>query len=1223
MIDSNETEILGLESWQALFEVSRRSFGIAPEQIKQLLSELPITSLQECVVAPAGLTTENHAGRQSHNESRHVVVIGAGVAGLTAAHELAERGFTVDVYESDGCIGGKSKTARVNGEGAIGTPIEHGFRFLPSFCTHLRDTMERIPTKDNSCVRDHLIPMGRMTNYAAGMETKSERFDSIQASDSIFDPKEADDVWRNLMFLLSCNERRETVYEKILYADLVSEDGWFTKAPKLLMACTSDVISARTAITTFFQLLNGRRGEVNDEVFDGPTSDVWFDPWLQYLEQLGVRFHYGADVTALGIDNGKLNSLQIAIDGDQHRVEVDHAVLAIPAQQLEKLIPTDIATKHADLADIAGLKHDWMHGLQYSLDVEIPIPSGAIGCVDTPWGITAVNYTSMWSSAAVSRHIPKDSKTFLSLIVADWWSEGTGLKLNASVCTQAQLFDEAWHQFVESFREDNEIYPLLKAHKPTSTMLGPGMTPLDEPTAEGITFENNEQLFMNSAGSWEKRPDAVTSVDGLFLAGDFIKTNTDCASMESANEAARRAVNGILLRCGEEDNFCRLNPLQEPPWLGLLKALDRRMYAAGEAPFISTLPDKMKDQVLRWIKDLYVAENPIVSGLTLSALINSLSMEDVAILSNALIPVFNGHDDRNEKLSDDQIFQELDRDTQSSVFNIGKIEARHLVNRLRTLFYQPPILLDTRSAEAFSQHHIIQARSVPAPDAGQTAIEALDKELRNELQQMEGHLVVIYSDVVNDSEEQSDIWSVILAKTIAELGHDVRFLQCSFDGFIQQRPYVTTTAMPTESADYFSDGQQWPVEVMDGFLYLGDRKHGADADLLHDLGITHVFNMAREVVPTSIDGITVAHWPLTDDSSEDIHCHLKPITDQVLALNDLFKNNGAGDKRASPRVLIHCRMGFSRSAATVVACMMRIQQIGVDSALKSLVEQHTDTYPNRGFMQQLKRFESDIGLLPKATLKEESITPIIETYPPLPEYLDKNNLPQHVGIIMDGNRRWSAKRKRNLSDGHARGSAIISDVLYGLSAWGIKKVTLYAFSTENWQRPQREIDVLFDLIEIKMERELEKFIQWGIRLVVAGDTNDPRIPDSVKKILTKVKRATQHCNRTLVTVAFNYGGRQDIVSVVNQCLEEQARGEMTDKQVTTEDISRRLLGFMPGGDVDLLIRTSGEKRLSNFMLWELCYAELYFTDRMFPELTLDDLAEALAVYQGRQRRLGI
>lgn len=233
--------------------------------------------------------------------------------------------------------------------------------------------------------------------------------------------------------------------------------------------------------------------------------------------------------------------------------------------------------------------------------------------------------------------------------------------------------------------------------------------------------------------------------------------------------------------------------------------------------------------------------------------------------------------------------------------------------------------------------------------------------------------------------------------------------------------------------------------------------------------------------------------------------------------------------------------------------------------------------------------------------------------------IDKNNIPQHVAIIMDGNGRWAREKSLLRSAGHRRGIQRVEEIIKAAGEIGIKYLTLFAFSAENWKRPKAEVAMLMRALDNFLSHNIERLRKNNTRLAVIGRRRP--LPDYLWKRLAESQDATKDCDGLTVVLAFNYGGRAEIVDAAKKMVKAAL-----DKKINPDDISEenfeRFLYTAGLPDPDLLIRTSGEMRISNFLLWQLSYAELYFPSLCWPDFKKEDLEKAIAVYQGRVRRFG-
>lgn len=233
--------------------------------------------------------------------------------------------------------------------------------------------------------------------------------------------------------------------------------------------------------------------------------------------------------------------------------------------------------------------------------------------------------------------------------------------------------------------------------------------------------------------------------------------------------------------------------------------------------------------------------------------------------------------------------------------------------------------------------------------------------------------------------------------------------------------------------------------------------------------------------------------------------------------------------------------------------------------------------------------------------------------------LDPQNLPFHVAIIMDGNGRWAKKRLLNRIKGHEKGSETVRVIVRACREIGIRILTLYAFSTENWQRPQIEISALMTLLKKFLISEQKEMLDNNIRLNTIGQTE--RLPEDVRQELQKSMMLTRKNEGLILNLALSYGGRAEIVKAVKEIAIKAIDGRIDPDSITQDLISKHLYtAEMP--DPDLLIRTSGEMRISNFLLWQLAYTEICVTDTLWPDFGKDEFIRILKNYQQRERRFG-
>ena len=235
--------------------------------------------------------------------------------------------------------------------------------------------------------------------------------------------------------------------------------------------------------------------------------------------------------------------------------------------------------------------------------------------------------------------------------------------------------------------------------------------------------------------------------------------------------------------------------------------------------------------------------------------------------------------------------------------------------------------------------------------------------------------------------------------------------------------------------------------------------------------------------------------------------------------------------------------------------------------------------------------------------------------------MDRHNvIPQHIAIIMDGNGRWAKQRGKDRSEGHFAGMMALKQTVMAAAQKGVKWLTVYAFSTENWGRPQAEVDALMDLVCKGVEMNAAELRENGVRVQIIGERS--RFCDSVKEAINRIESTTAEGEKMTLVLALNYSSRSELTMAVQQIARRVAAGELQADAISEQTISQSLYtAAMP--DPDLIIRTSGEYRLSNFLMWQASYAEFYFTDTLWPDFGEVELGKAIEAYNTRDRRYGL
>jgi len=523
-----------------------------------------------------------------------VAVLGGGVAGLTAAHELAERNIEVVVLESRSIPGGKARSLPVPGSGSGGRadlPAEHGFRFFPGFYRHLPDTMSRIPLPGGGTVLDHLTATSRL--MIARAEGRAElittahlpsSFDDLAVvSRFLFDwatslgipPGEQTVLFERVLTLLtSCDERRYAQWEHESWWSFVGAERRseaFRKfladgLTRTLVAARAKEMSARTGGLILAQLLFDvtRIGGRADRVLDAPTNEAWIGPWVEHLRALGVDVRLDCPVQGFLVEGGRIAGVTTATG----RVTADHYVAALPVEIMRTLAGPALRELDPALARLDRLVTRWMNGVLFYLDRDVPIVHGHTIYVDSEWALTSISQAQFWRGVDVGRYGDGTVRGILSVDVSDWDTPGRRTGKVASRCDREEIREEVWGQLTDHLNDP--AGSVLDEHSVRTWFLDPA---IEFPNPTGAA--NLEPLLINTAGSWDDRPQASTRIPNLFLAADYVRTNTDLATMEGANEAARRAVNLILDATGSVAARCQVFPLTEPTVLRHARRLDR------------------------------------------------------------------------------------------------------------------------------------------------------------------------------------------------------------------------------------------------------------------------------------------------------------------------------------------------------------------------------------------------------------------------------------------------------------------------------------------------------------------------------------------------------------------------------------------------------------------------------------------------------------------------
>ncbi|MFI7018230.1 FAD-dependent oxidoreductase [Streptomyces sp. NPDC050164] len=552
---------------------------------------------------------------------RRVAVLGGGVSGLSAAHELAERGYVVTVYEYYDALGGKARSMDVPGTGTGGRrplPGEHGFRFFPGFYRNLPDTMRRIPFAGNADGVRGNLRSGTEALFARGSGRPDLHFPLRRATTpprpgdltpswirdqilSVLDlgtrlPAHEAAYFANrlLVHLTSCEARREGQWEQVAWWDFIRAEEMSQEyrtvlgigQTRNLVATRAEVASTRTVGRVIIEALllwgllgrgmDGPDADV-DRVLNAPTSEAWIDPWETYLRSLGVQFVLGTQVHEVLCDGRRVTGVRVSArdGGGERTVTADHYVSALPVEHARLTWGRALRAADPQLARCDALQTDWMTGVMFYLRTPTPVVHGHVNCLDSPWSVTAIGQAQFWDV----RDFPRDygdgqARDCLSAIISEWDKPGILYGKTAKECTREEVVAELWAQLKDGLNDAGKT--VLRDEDRLDWFMDPAVTGLGGPDPQ-----NREQLLVHPTGTLGNRPTARTKVPNFFLAGDYVRTDVDLASMEGANESARHAVNALLDADDSDAERCRVQELYRPPELEPLKRVDELRYRLG------------------------------------------------------------------------------------------------------------------------------------------------------------------------------------------------------------------------------------------------------------------------------------------------------------------------------------------------------------------------------------------------------------------------------------------------------------------------------------------------------------------------------------------------------------------------------------------------------------------------------------------------------------------
>ena len=546
-------------------------------------------------------------------------MLGGGVGGLSAAHELAERGFKVTVYER-GALGGKARSFGVPRSAAGGRrplPAEHGMRFFAGFYQNLPETMRRIPFGSNpNGTFDNLIAAptarysrwGGRSDFYVGYDVPDPYPWTLEAFRELvigylelttnLPPHEiAYFVQRLLVFFSSGDERRFGQWEHTSWWDFVAAERFseeyrrvlVSSVTRFVLAAKATEASARTIgllwqAGIYNQMRRGSNGPF-DRILDAPTNEAWIDPWVAHLRGLGVRFRTGAVVQRLELGGGRVVGAQVCDSRGRRRVTADWFVCAVPVERARRLWSPRILAADPRLRRMTQLRTSWQNGLQFFVREPTPISHGHVLYEDSPWALSSISQAQFWGGGEdfARRYGRGEARDCISVDISDFEQPGIVYGKPARELRPGQIARDAWTQMKVHLNDTG--HEELRDDVLLSWFLDPALV---HSRNKRRIVRNEEPLMISTPGAWNNRPDAATAIPNLFLAADYVRVSIDTACMEGANHAARLAVNALLDAARSGADRAPTFDLYQPPEWEPFRRADDELYRQGQPNALDT-----------------------------------------------------------------------------------------------------------------------------------------------------------------------------------------------------------------------------------------------------------------------------------------------------------------------------------------------------------------------------------------------------------------------------------------------------------------------------------------------------------------------------------------------------------------------------------------------------------------------------------------------------------